>query len=69
MHSLYMTGRPAGAQSSLDLVQSGQVDVASASCPGGVRSFRAYLRTHTLKQRRHTELIRHSNESFHSVHQ
>lgn len=50
MHSLYMTGPPAGAQRSLAPVQSGLADAASASCPGGGHSFHAYSHTHTLKQ-------------------
>lgn len=54
MHSLYMTGPPAGAQSSLAQGQSGLADAAFASCPGGDHSFHAYSRRHTLEQHTHT---------------
>lgn len=54
MRSLYMTGPLAGAQRSLAPGQSGLADAASASCPGGDHSFRAYSRTHTLEEHKNT---------------
>lgn len=68
MHSLYMTGPPAGAQRSLALGQSGLADAASASCPGGDHSFHACSHRHTLEQHKtHSEQMRCSNDSFHSI--
>lgn len=68
MRSLYMTGPPAGAQCSLALGQSGLADAASASCPGGDHSFRAYSHTHTLEPHKtHREQMRYSNDSFNCV--
>lgn len=47
--SLYMTGPLVGARRSLAPAQSGPEDAASASCPSGGRSSRAYSHTRTLR--------------------